>query len=66
MAFELGAMTNEDGKASGGFYDKETGVGFTVSGLPGLPGDPTQSELERHIISEMKVAMQRAIATATK
>jgi len=60
MSFELKNMSNDDGK-SGGVFAESPGVHFSVAGLPGLPGNPTQSELEAHIVSEIKKAMQRAL-----
>ena len=63
MAFNLLAITNEDGK-SAGVLQESGGVHFSVAGLPGLAGDPTQSQLEAHILREIKIAMQRAIDTA--
>jgi hypothetical protein len=60
MPFKLGAIQNEDGHCAGSLMD-ENSVGITIAGLPGLPGDPTQSQLEAHILQEMKKAMQRAV-----
>ncbi len=63
MAFTLQSTINKDGKCTGNLVD-ENAVVIAIGGMPGLNGDPTQSELAAHIIKEMKLAMQRAIENA--
>ena len=60
MTFKLGAIINQDGNCAGSLMD-ENSVGITIAGMPALPGDPPQSQLEAHILEEMKKAMKRAI-----